>query len=108
MEKHLNMVENSQQKVEIDGDKLNFFISKVSIWEHFGITKNSYLCSTVDEKETMLKRYYSALCQKYYVTGKNLSFFSFCSGKKRFFSGSHYFEYVSLGGSLSNNATIDQ
>ena len=85
MERYLSMVENSQQKVEIDRDKLNFFISKVPIWEHFGITKDSYLCSTVDEKEIMLKRYYSELCQKYYVTGKNLSFLHSVQGKKDFF-----------------------
>ena len=89
------MIENSQQKMEIDEDKLNFFISKVSIWEHFGITKNSYLSSTVDEKETMVKRYYSELYQKYYAAVKNLSFFLFWSGKKKFFSGSHCFKYVS-------------
>ena len=85
IEKYLSMIENSQQKMEIDEDKLNFFISKVSIWEHFGITKNSYLSSTVDEKETMVKRYYSELYQKYYAAVKDLSFFHSGQGKKKFF-----------------------
>ena len=79
------MIENSKQKMEIDEDKLNLFISKVSIWEHFGITKNSYLSSTVDEKETMVKRYYSELYQKYYAAVKDLSFFHSGQGKKKIF-----------------------
>ena len=74
MEKYLSIVENSQPKIEIEKDKLIFFISKVPIWEHFGITKISHLSSTVDEKKILLNKYYSELYTKYYGTGKNLIF----------------------------------
>ena len=79
MEMYLSIVENSQPKTKIEEDKLNFFISKVPIWKHFGITKNSYLSSAVDEKKIMLNKYYSELYKKYYGTDKNLMFF-FCLG----------------------------
>ena len=75
MEKYLSIVENSQPKIEIEKDKLIFFISKVPIWEHFGIRKISHLSSTVDEKKILLNKYYSELYTKYYGTGKNLIFF---------------------------------
>ena len=58
MEKHLRIVENSQPKIEIEEDKLNLFM------QHFGITKNSYLSSTVEEKKIMFNKYYSELYKK--------------------------------------------
>ena len=79
MDMYLSIVENSQPKIKIEEDKLNFLISKVPLWKHFGITKNSYLSSAVDEKKIMLNKYYFELYKKYYGTGKNLMvFFVFC------------------------------
>ena len=75
MKKYLSMVEPpQQQRIEVDEDKLKFSLSKVFIWEHFGITKSSYLSFTADEKEVMLRRCYSELYQKFYETGKKFVF----------------------------------
>ena len=57
-------------------EKLNIFNSKVSIWDHFSISENSYKSFSVEERKSMLNRYYSELYQKYYGPGN----FIFCLG----------------------------
>ena len=77
MQKFLSIIENSQQEALINEEKLTFFICKVSIYDHFGITENAYKSSMSDEKNNMLNRYYSELYRKYYGAGKDFSFFCF-------------------------------
>ena len=53
MKKYLSISENSQPKALINEEKLKFFISKVSTWDHFGITENTYKPSIDDEKPSI-------------------------------------------------------
>ena len=53
MEKYLSISENSQPEALINEEKLKFFNSKVSLWDHFGITENTYKFSIDDEKPSI-------------------------------------------------------
>ena len=75
MEKLLNMLEKPQPEAIIDEDKIRYFISKVSIWDYFGIPENSYKSSSVDEQTSMLNGYYRELYQKYYWSGNQFYLF---------------------------------
>ena len=66
MGKLLNMLEKLQPEAVIDEDKFRYFISKVSICDYLGTPENSYKSSSVDEKTSVLNRYYRELYQKYY------------------------------------------
>ena len=71
------MLEDPRSSVlATDEEKLKFFSSKVSIWDHFSISENSYKSFSVEERKSMLNRYYSELHQKYYGPGN----FIFCLG----------------------------
>ena len=71
------MLEDPRSSVlATDEEKLKFFNSKVSIWDHFSISENSYKSFSVEERKSMLSRYYSELYQKYYGPGN----FIFCLG----------------------------
>ena len=66
MEKLLNMLEKPQLEAVIDEDKVRYFISKVSIWDYFGIPEISYKSSSAEGKTNMLNRYYREPYQKNY------------------------------------------
>ena len=53
MEKYLSISEKSQPEALINEEKLKFFNSKVSLWDHFGITENTYKLSIDDEKPSI-------------------------------------------------------
>lgn len=76
MDQFLRLVENPRPQV-IDEERLKFFISKISIWDHFSIQQSSYLAMDVDEKTTLLKKYYSDLDLKYFGKETDKSFFLF-------------------------------
>ena len=66
MDKFLSMLEKPQLEAVINEEKLKYFISKVSIWDYFGIPEKSYKSSSVEEKTSMLNKYYRELYQKHY------------------------------------------
>lgn len=104
MTKYLSMLENSQPEVSTEEEKFFFFISEVSIWDHFGITENTYIFSTVDEKTKMLNGYYHELYKKYYGAGKNVSFFCFLSWGCWL---SYCFFFLWFIGSVASNTVTD-
>ena len=63
-----------QRKVVIDESKLRYFILKIPIWNYFRISEHAYKILPVEEKESMLNRYFNKLYEKYYGTG-NFVFF---------------------------------
>ena len=46
------------------------FISKVTIWEYFSISEQGYKYSSVEEKTSLLNKYYRELYEEYYGAGK--------------------------------------
>lgn len=71
MEKSSDVVDVFHQKeTDIDKEKLNYFLSELSVWEHFGIEKNIYESFADEKKQAMLFEYYNELHKRYYVTGK--------------------------------------
>lgn len=50
----------------LDEEKLKFFTSKISIWDHFSMHESSYKSLSTEEKTALLKRYYIELGSKYY------------------------------------------
>ena len=53
-------------EVAIDEEKLNFFISKVTIWDYFSLSEQIYKSSSIEEKTSLLNKYYRELYEKYY------------------------------------------
>ena len=47
MDKFLSLLEKPQPEVTIGEKKLKFFISKVTIWDYFSISEQSYKSSSV-------------------------------------------------------------
>ena len=62
----LSLFEKPQPKAIIDKEKLKYYISNDSIWDHFSIIEQAYKSSSVEEKTSLLNRYYKELYQKYY------------------------------------------
>lgn len=74
MEKFLALVEQKQE-IEIDENKLKHMISKISIWDFFGISQCQYFLLSVKKKKTeMLKKYYTENVLVFYGDGK-ISYF---------------------------------
>ena len=66
MERFLSLLEKPPPEVAIDEEKLNFFISKVTIWDYFSLSEQIYKSSSVEEKTSLLNKYYRELYEKYY------------------------------------------
>ena len=66
MERFLSLLEKPPPEVAIDEEKLNFFISKVTIWDYFSLSVQIYKSSSVEEKTSLLNKYYRELYEKYY------------------------------------------
>ena len=66
MERLLSLLEKPPPEVAIDEEKLNFFISKVTIWDYFSLSEQIYKSSSVEEKTSLLNKYYRELYEKYY------------------------------------------
>ena len=60
MENLLSLVENPRAQV-LDEEKLKFFTSKISIWDHFSMHEVSYNSLSTEEKAALLKRYHLEL-----------------------------------------------
>lgn len=68
MEKSLNMLESLRPEQQIfEEEKVDFFASKILIWEFFSISEAPYKTYSVDE---LFSRYYSELYEKYYSSSK--------------------------------------
>ena len=80
MDRFLSMLEKPQPKVTKDEEKLNFFISKVTIWDCFSISEQSYKSSSVEKKTSLFNIYYRELYEKYYGAG-NIGVFLFSDVK---------------------------
>ena len=65
VENLLSLVENPQPNMT-DEEKLKFFITKISIWDHFSLHEAPYKSLSMEEKSAVLKRYYVELDLKYY------------------------------------------
>ena len=78
MDRFLSILEEKQPVPEeiIDEEKLRFIVSKISIWNFFGIRQTNYLTRSKDEKLRMFKDYYKKLVLKYFNC-ENI-FLSFC------------------------------
>ena len=61
MERFLSLLEKPPPEVAIDEEKLNFFISKVTIWDYFLLSEQIYKSSSVEEKTSLLNKYYREL-----------------------------------------------
>ena len=61
----LRLVQNLHSQV-IDENKLKYFTSKISMWNHISMLQTSYQSLNVEEKTALLKRYYTNLNAKYY------------------------------------------
>ena len=85
MQKVLSLLEKPQPEAIVDERKLKYFISKapVTIWDYFSFTEQAYESSSVEEKLSMLNRYYKALYEKYCGSG---NFYLFVSLSGRLFS----------------------
>lgn len=95
MEKSSDVVDDFHQKeTDIDKEKLNYFLSELSVWEHFGIEKNIYESFADEKKQAMLFEYYNELHKRYYVTGK-MFFCLFFKKKLSFFFILHFFRLFS-------------
>ena len=57
MNKQIKSISNTQE--EIDTDLFGQFMKKVTIWDYGSITRDSYLSLSHDEKEKLIRRYYS-------------------------------------------------
>ena len=57
MDKLINISENIQE--EFDTNLFGQFMKKDSIWDYASITRDSYLALSQDEKEKLIRRYYS-------------------------------------------------
>ena len=79
MDRYPSLLEKPQQEVIMEEKKLKYFISKVSVRDYFSISEQAYKSSSVDEKTSMLNRYYRELYQKYYGSG-NFYLFVIMSG----------------------------
>lgn len=66
MERFLSLLEKPQPEVAIDEEKLNFFISKVTIWDYFSLSEQIYKSSSVEKKTSLLNKYYHELYEKCY------------------------------------------
>ena len=79
MEKYLNIVEQPHQQEKIlDKEKLKFICSQISIWDFFGVPKDSYLALLTEEKSAMFKQYYTKLVAKYYGKSGKLFYSVWC------------------------------
>ena len=78
MDRFLRLLEKSQPEAIIDEEKLKSFTSKVSIWDHSSITEQAYKSSGVEEKTSLLNRYYRELYRKYYWSGNFYLFVILC------------------------------
>ena len=80
MERFLSLLEKPPPEVAIDEEKLNFFISKVTIWDYFSLSEQIYKPSSVEEKTSLLNKYYREFYEKYYGVC-NFGFFYFLISK---------------------------
>ena len=81
MERFLSLLEKPPPEVAIDEEKLNFFISKVTIWDYFSLSEQIYKSSSVEEKTSLLNKYYRELYEKYYGVCNFVFFFNFLISK---------------------------
>ena len=61
------MIEASRPEPAIKEEKLKFSISEITIWYYFNIPEATCKAYLVNEKSTLLTKYYSELFQKYYL-----------------------------------------
>ena len=54
MDKFLRLLEKPQPEVTIDKEKLNYFISEVSIYDYFSISEQSCKSSRVQAKNKLV------------------------------------------------------
>ena len=54
MDKFLPLVEQKQE-IEIDENKLKHMISKISIWDFFGLSQSQYFLLSVEKKLKCLR-----------------------------------------------------
>ena len=59
----------------LDEEKLKFFSSKISIWDHFSMDGASHKSLSTEEKTALVKRYYVESECKYYCKERS----NFCS-----------------------------
>ena len=58
----------------IDEEKLHFFVSEVCISDNFSMAESGYKSLNVEEKTSLLNKYYSGLDDRYYSKTSNLIF----------------------------------
>ena len=74
MEQYLNKKEPASEEPIIGKQKLCYIVSKISIWDFFGIPQANYLALDKNEKVRMFSDYYKNLVFKYFG-GKKIYFF---------------------------------
>ena len=81
MEKLLQIVESPIQtnEVEMDPEKLNFFNSKLKVWDFAEISSSEFQNLPFDDKSGILKKYYVDMLSKY-PDGKGKIIFCLFSG----------------------------
>ena len=80
MENFLIMVEQPapSQEVEIDGERLQFFNTKLKIWDYAKISSSDYQKLSFENKSSILKSYYVDMSAKYsFGTGIIITFYLF-------------------------------
>ena len=73
MDRFLSLLKKPQQKVRNE-EKLKFCALNVSMWDYFSMAESSYKSLTVEEKTSLLNKYYSELDDRYYGKTGNLIF----------------------------------
>ena len=80
MENFLIMVEQPapSQEVAIDGERLQFFNTKLKIWDYAKISSSDYQKLSFENKSSILKSYYVDMSAKYsFGTGIIITFYLF-------------------------------
>ena len=78
MQKFLDIVkEPSSSSLEIQEDRLKFFVSKVKIWDYAGLSQGDYQKLSTEARSSILKKYYLDLTYHYPVATNFLYFFLF-------------------------------
>ena len=79
MEKFLQIVEPTTQpdEMEMDPEKLNFFNSKLKVWDFAKVSSSEFQNLLFDNKSSLLKKYYVEMLAKY-SDGKGKLFVCFC------------------------------
>ena len=76
MQKMDSLLSASENFEQVNFDEKTFleFMKQVTVWEYFGLSKDSYLALSESEKRIKISKYYIEMKNK----GAGESFFSFC------------------------------